>query len=97
VVITTPTPTHKPLAVLAAEHKKHVFLEKPMALNIADCDVIIDAVRLNGVFLQLGFMRRFDPEFAAAAQRIQAGEIGRPMMIKSLTHGQACPRHGRAT
>lgn len=91
VVITTPTPTHKPLAVLAAEHKKHVFLEKPMALNIADCDVIIDAVRLNGVFLQLGFMRRFDPEFAAAAQRIQAGEIGRPMMIKSLTHGPGLP------
>jgi len=91
VVITTPTPTHKPLAVLAAENKKHVFLEKPMALNIADCDAIIAAVRMNEVFLQLGFMRRFDPEFATAAQRIQAGEIGRPMMIKSLTHGPGLP------
>ncbi|RPH59632.1 MAG: oxidoreductase, partial [Chloroflexi bacterium] len=40
---------------------------------------------------QLGFMRRFDPEFAAAAQRIQAGEIGQPMMIKSLTHGPGLP------
>ena len=45
----------------------------------------------NGVLLQLGFMRRFDPEFAAAAERIQAGEIGRPMMIKSLTHGPGLP------
>ena len=36
-------------------------------------------------------MRRFDPEFAAAAQRIQAGEIGRPMMVKSLTHGPGLP------
>jgi myo-inositol 2-dehydrogenase/D-chiro-inositol 1-dehydrogenase/scyllo-inositol 2-dehydrogenase (NAD+) len=91
VVITTPTPTHKPLAVMAAEHQKHIFLEKPMALNLADCDAIITAARSNGVMLQLGFMRRFDPEFAAAAQRIQAGEIGRPMMIKSLTHGPGLP------
>ena len=91
VVITTPTPTHKPLAVLAAEHEKHVFLEKPMALNLADCDAIMEAVQRNGVFLQLGFMRRFDPEFSAAAQRIQAGEIGQPMMVKSLTHGPGLP------
>jgi myo-inositol 2-dehydrogenase/D-chiro-inositol 1-dehydrogenase/scyllo-inositol 2-dehydrogenase (NAD+) len=41
--------------------------------------------------LQLGFMRRFDPEFVAAAARIQAGEIGQPMMIKSNTHGPGLP------
>ena len=91
VVITTPTPTHAALAVQAAAHKKHVFLEKPMALDLAQCDQIIAACRQNGVLLQLGFMRRFEPEFAAAAQRIQAGEIGRPMMIKSLTHGPGLP------
>jgi predicted dehydrogenase len=91
VVITTPTPTHADIAVLAAEHKKHIFLEKPMGLNIAECDRIIAACQANGVLLQIGFMRRFDPEFAAAAKRIQAGEIGRPMMIKSLTHGPGLP------
>ncbi len=91
VVITTPTPTHAPLAVMAANHQKHVFLEKPMALNLSECDQIMAACQSNGVILQLGFMRRFDPEFAAAAQRIQAGEIGRPMMIKSLTHGPGLP------
>jgi predicted dehydrogenase len=91
VVITTPTPTHTALAVLAAGHKKHVFLEKPMALNLSECDQIIAACKANGVNLQIGFMRRFDPEFAAAAKRIQAGEIGRPMMIKSLTHGPGLP------
>ena len=36
-------------------------------------------------------MRRFDPDFAAAAQRIEAGEIGQPMMVKSLTHGPGLP------
>ena len=91
VVITTPTFTHKPLALMAASHSKHVFLEKPMALNLFECDDILEACRSNGVILQLGFMRRFDPEFVAAASRIEAGEIGQPMMIKSLTHGPGLP------
>ena len=91
VVITTPTPTHLPLAALSAENKKHVFLEKPMALNLQECDAITNVANQNGVFLQLGFMRRFDPEFVAAAQRIEAGEIGQPMMIKSNTHGPGLP------
>ncbi len=91
VVITTPTFTHKQLAVTAANAGKHILLEKPMALNLAECDAIIAAAEANGVILQLGFMRRFDPEFVAAAQRIEAGEIGQPMLIKSLTHGPGLP------
>jgi predicted dehydrogenase len=91
VVITTPTFTHKDLAILAAGAGKHVFLEKPMALDLAECDVIIHSAVQNGVQLQLGFMRRFDPEFLEAAKRIQAGEIGQPMLIKSLTHGPGLP------
>jgi myo-inositol 2-dehydrogenase/D-chiro-inositol 1-dehydrogenase/scyllo-inositol 2-dehydrogenase (NAD+) len=91
VVITTPTPTHLPLTAMAAARKKHVFLEKPMALNLQECDAILEVVRKEGVLLQLGFMRRFDPEFVAAAARIQAGEIGQPMMIKSNTHGPGLP------
>jgi predicted dehydrogenase len=91
VVVTTPTPTHMPLAVLAAENKKHVFLEKPMALTLQECDAINQAVDQNSVFLQLGFMRRFDPEFVAAAERIEGGEIGQPMMIKTNTHGPGLP------
>ena len=91
VVITTPTPTHKDLSILAARAGKHVFLEKPMALDLGECDQIIEETQKYHVNLQLGFMRRFDPEFVSAAQRIRAGEIGRPMMIKSLTHGPGLP------
>ena len=91
VIITTPTFTHRDLALTAAGHGKHVFLEKPMALNLAECDAIIEATRRAGVILQIGFMRRFSPEFVEAARRIEAGEIGRPMMIKSLTHGPGLP------
>lgn len=91
VVITTPTFTHRELAVTAAAAGKHVFLEKPMALDLQECDAIIQACQQHGVNLQLGFMRRFDPEFLEAARRIQAGEIGQPMLVKSLTHGPGLP------
>jgi myo-inositol 2-dehydrogenase/D-chiro-inositol 1-dehydrogenase/scyllo-inositol 2-dehydrogenase (NAD+) len=91
VVITTPTFTHADLAVTAAQSKKHILLEKPMALNLEECDGIINVTKDNGVLLQLGFMRRFDPEFVAAYKRIVSGEIGTPMMVKSLTHGPGLP------
>ncbi len=91
VVITTPTPTHLPLTALAAENGKHVFLEKPMALNLEECDKINEVTHKNKVILQIGFMRRFDPEFVSAAERIEAGEIGQPMMIKTNTHGPGLP------
>jgi len=91
VVITTPTPTHKRLAVMAAERGKHVFLEKPMAMDLGECDTIIEACEKNSVHLQLGFMRRFDPDFALANERVRSGEIGEPMMVKSLTHGPGLP------
>jgi predicted dehydrogenase len=91
VAITTPTFTHQALGVMAAQAGKHVFLEKPMALTLAECDAIIGAAERQGVVLQIGFMRRFDPEFVAAFERIQAGEIGQPMIIKSLTHGPGLP------
>lgn len=91
VVITTPTFTHKKLAILSACAGKHIFLEKPMALNLEECDAINQAVNDNHVILQLGFMRRFQPEFVAAKERIDTGEIGEPMMIKSLTNGPGLP------
>jgi len=91
VVITAPTFLHKALCLQASAAGKHIFLEKPMALNLEECDAIIGAAQQQGVLLQLGFMRRFDPEFVAAASRIAAGEIGQPMLVKSLTHGPGLP------
>lgn len=91
VVITTPTFTHRDLTVLAAERGKHVYCEKPMALTLAECDEMIAVTERNGVILQLGFMRRFDPEFTHAAALIEEGAIGEVMMVKSLTHGPGLP------
>jgi len=91
VIITTPTFTHKSLTTLAASEGKHIFCEKPMALSLVECDEMIEASGSHSTLLQIGFMRRFDPEFQSAAARIEAGEIGRPMLIKSLTHGPGLP------
>lgn len=91
VVITTPTSTHRELVIMAADSRKHIFCEKPMALTISESDEMIAAVHRAGVILQIGFMRRFDPEFIAAWARVEAGEIGKPMLIKSLTHGPGLP------
>jgi scyllo-inositol 2-dehydrogenase (NAD+) len=91
VVISTPTFTHRDLAVAAAQAGKHVLCEKPMALDEAECEAMIAAAREAGVVLQIGFMRRFQPEFAEARRRIAAGDIGEPMVLKSLTRGPGLP------
>ena len=91
VVITTPTFLHRDLAVAAARAGKHVFCEKPMALDDEQCRDMIAAAEQAGVTLQIGFMRRFQPEFVEAQARIAAGDIGEPMVIKSLTRGPGLP------
>jgi len=91
VFITTPTFTHRDLTVEAAEAGKHVFCEKPMALNLREADEMISAARRNGVKLQIGFMRRFDPEFRRARQLIEEGVIGRPVLVKSVGRGPGLP------
>ena len=91
VVISTPTFTHRDFAMLAAGAGKHVFCEKPMALTVDECDDMIHAARRSEVALQIGFMRRFQDEFVEARRRIAAGEVGEPMVIKSLTRGPGLP------
>jgi len=91
VVITTPTFTHAELAVLAAGAGKHIFCEKPMALTVEECDQMASAASAAGVVFQMGFVRRFQPEFVAAKRRVEQGSIGRPMVVKSLTRGPGLP------
>jgi predicted dehydrogenase len=91
VVITTPTYTHKDLAILSAEAGKHILLEKPMALDVTECKAILKVVEEQGVILQMAYMRRFDPDYVLAAEKIAAGEIGQPMIIRALTNGPGIP------
>lgn len=91
VVVVTPTFLHCEIACLAAERGKHVFLEKPMAVTVAECQRINAAVQRAGVKFQIGFMRRFDEGFQRAREVIASGEMGRVMIIKSTGRGPGGP------
>lgn len=92
VLIATPTSHHCEIAVAAAQAGKHVFCEKPMAMNVSECDAMIAATKEARVVLQIGFMRRFDRGFVEAKERIECGEIGEVVQVKSLTHGPTYPK-----
>src|SRR5271165_2522355 len=75
VVIVTPTDTHAHLLELAAYAGKAVFSEKPIALNLAETTRVVNVNQERGIPVQLGFMRRFDPGYARAKQKIEAGDL----------------------
>jgi myo-inositol 2-dehydrogenase/D-chiro-inositol 1-dehydrogenase len=85
VVIAAPARFHADLAVSAMQAGKSVFCEKPMALTLSDADRVIDAARSAGVVLQVGFNRRFAPDWAAARALLDAGGIGTPRLLRSVT------------
>ncbi len=86
VYIATPHQFHRPHAELAAEHGKHIILEKPMALMLADCDAIIAAAERNKVHLVVGHTHAFDPAVRAMRDIIVRGELGRLGMIASFNY-----------
>jgi len=92
VVIAAPTAMHCQIAVAAARAGKHIFCEKPMAMNPVECRAMIEAADQAGVVLQVGFMRRFDANFRLARARIEAGDIGEVVLVKSCTHGPTYPK-----
>jgi len=84
VLIATPDKFHAQAIQIAARAGKDVLCEKPLALNLADAHAALEAVSKAGTRLQIGFMRRYDPAYAAAMKRIEAGEIGTPVIFKSV-------------
>ncbi|MBI1763998.1 MAG: inositol 2-dehydrogenase [Acidobacteria bacterium] len=85
VVIVTPTSSHKDVAIAAAQADKAVFCEKPLSISLDESLAIKAAVAQTGIFFHLGFMRRYDKGYAAAQQKIAAGEIGTPIVFKSTS------------
>ncbi len=76
VVIVTPTSLHAEMIEQAAAAGKHVFCEKPISLELGPSLRAVEAARASGIKLQIGFHRRFDPDWAAATARIEAGDLG---------------------
>lgn len=92
IIVVTPTIFHKEIVVAAAKSKKHILCEKPMAMNAIECQEMIDAAKQHDVKLQIGFMRRYDSNFQLAMERINQGEIGDVVLVKSITRGPSVPQ-----
>ena len=86
-----PTDTHVELAVAAAKAGKHLFIEKPLALDLAGCARIAQAVEDAGVFAQVGQCIRFWPEYVALKAFIDSGKGG---VLKSLSLQRRASRPG---
>ena len=92
VVIVTPTKYHCEIAIAAAKAKKHILCEKPMAMNVKECELMEEAVEENAVILQMAFMRRYDSSFIKAKAAIDSGAIGDVVMVRSNTRGPSIPQ-----
>jgi len=95
VVIALPTHLHLQCAIQAAEAKKHIFLEKPMARNIQEADEIVSAARRNSVRLMMGYPLRFNKEFRSLKREINNGILG-DIEIAGATYISAGPFFHRA-
>jgi predicted dehydrogenase len=84
VLIATPDKFHASAVITAARAGKDILCEKPLALNLADAHAALHEVSKAKRRLQVGFMRRYDPPYVAAMKRIEAGEIGTPVIFKSV-------------
>jgi inositol 2-dehydrogenase len=85
IVIVSPTHTHRELVIAAASRGKPAFCEKPPALSLEEVAEMQEAVSSSGMFLQMGFMRRFDAGYASAKKQIDEGRIGTPLVFKSTS------------
>ena len=84
VLVATPHSTHADLAVRAAEAGKHVFVEKPLTLTVADAQRVREAAERAGVRIQVGHNRRRQPANRRIKQMIDGGELGTVLQLEGV-------------
>ncbi|MGX6443851.1 inositol 2-dehydrogenase [Neobacillus sp. K501] len=82
VFICSPTNTHATMIKEAAASGKHIFCEKPVSFSVEETEEALKAVEKAGIQLQVGFNRRFDPNFRKIRQLVQVGEVGTPHILR---------------
>ena len=90
-VIAAATPAHAELLHMAADASVPAFCEKPIALDLAATDAVIEHVRRSGIFVQIGFQRRFDAGYRAAKDAVRSGALGDVHVVRLTTHDPAPP------
>lgn len=91
VAICSSTDTHARIVIEAAQAGKHIFCEKPIDLDLTRIDAALAAVKGAGVKLQIGFNRRFDPNFRKVRQMVAEGKIGEPHIVRITSRDPAPP------
>ncbi|MBP7787224.1 MAG: inositol 2-dehydrogenase [Longilinea sp.] len=91
VLIATSTNTHARIIQDAAAAGKHIFCEKPLALELEDVDQALAAVENAHVKLQVGFNRRFDKSFQKAHEIVESGQIGNPCILRITNRDPELP------
>jgi myo-inositol 2-dehydrogenase / D-chiro-inositol 1-dehydrogenase len=82
IVIGTPNRFHAPIAIEAAAAGKHVVCEKPLCMNLAEADAMIDACRKTGVKLMYAEELCFAPKYVRLKQLLDSGALGQPVLLK---------------
>lgn len=92
VVLVTPTTLHADQTMACLRAGKHVFVEKPLSLDVTTCEAV-EAVAKDfpQLVAMVGFVRRFDPSYAEAKAAIDNGELGKPFLVRSQTGDQNDP------
>ena len=88
VIITSENARHAEMATAAAEAGKHILCEKPIATTLRDADAMLSAARRAGVKFQTAFVMRYHEATAHVKRLIDAGEIGRVLVITTTNHGK---------
>ena len=97
VYVATPVHLHAQHTIAAAEAGKHVLCEKPMAMNVKECDAMIAACRANDVTLGIAYYRHMYPAIAGIKRIVASGEIGTVVMtqINAFEYFDPAPDHPR--
>ncbi len=86
IISATPETTHYPMAKESLQAGKHVFLEKPMALDLFEADELIALSRGKSLVFTIGYSQRFNPKFAYVKRSIDDGTIGEPVSALVSRH-----------
>ena len=91
VLICSPSPRHAEQIIECAQVGKHIFCEKPIALDPEVIKNSLSEVEKAEVKLQVGFNRRFDPSFASVREKVSSGALGDPHSIRVTSRDPAPP------
>lgn len=92
VILASPGFAHAEQLFACLEHRKPVLCEKPLTMDAASSLQVVEAEHKVGrPLIQVGFMRRFDPEYAALKELLDSGELGRTLVLHNVHRNKSAP------